>query len=434
MPIETVRRGEKTSAPTDEREGLSSIWRYLAFSKPYWPWLIIASVSGLVRMVPNLFLPWFVGRVIDHVIGAGQKTGQWNLSELWQMVGLFVLIMLAHIPASLGRLYGAQIAATSAVRDIRFHLFDRLQHLSLAFHNDRPTGSIVSRLMNDVGTAQSVFDAMFIQLFQQVLIAGTITVYLFARDWQWALICYAALPVYLITTRLVRRPLRKASRETLESMSQMSGYVQERLAMIREVQAFTAETHEKRHLRRKAESLRKYSLRQQMLNTLLTTASEVTRYSGSIIIILYGVYRVMHGHGTPGDVTTFYLYQQQLIGPLEWFSNIYATLYTAAAAADRVFDFFDTVPLVRDEPGAKRLSARRPPVVHFDHISFSYPSDNPVVILNDVSFEAKAGTRVVIVGESGAGKSTLMSILPRFYDVQSGGVIIDGQDIRTVTL
>ncbi|HEX2950835.1 MAG TPA: ABC transporter ATP-binding protein, partial [Armatimonadota bacterium] len=235
-------------------------------------------------------------------------------------------------------------------------------------------------------------------------------------------------------TRLVRRPLRKASRETLESMSQMSGYVQERLAMIREVQAFTAETHEKRHLRRKAESLRKYSLRQQMLNTLLTTASEVTRYSGSIIIILYGVYRVMHGHGTPGDVTTFYLYQQQLIGPLEWFSNIYATLYTAAAAADRVFDFFDTVPLVRDEPGAKRLSARRPPVVHFDHISFSYPSDNPVVILNDVTFEAKAGTRVVIVGESGAGKSTLMSILPRFYDVQSGGVIIDGQDIRTVTL
>lgn len=424
-------RERKTKEPAERERGLQSLWRYLGFSRPYWFWLVIASVTGLVRMVPNLFLPWFVGRVIDRVLGA--RGGHGDLSVLWPMVLAFVGIMLLHIPSSLGRLYGAQIAATSAIRDIRFQLFDRLQHLSLAFHNTRPTGAIVSRLMNDVATAQNIFDILFIQALQQLLIACTITVYLFTRDWQWALICFAALPVYLITTKLVRRPLRQASRATLESTSQITGYVQERLSMIREVQAFTAETHEKRRVRREVEGLRKYSLRQHMLNTLLITASEVTRYSGSVIIVIYGVYRVLHGGATPGDVTTFFLYQQQLLGPLEWFSNMYATLNTAEVAAERIFDFFDTEPLVQDAPNAKRLLCRRPPAVQVDGISFTYPGSRQTV-LQDVSFTAEPGTRVVLVGESGAGKSTLMSILPRFYDVQQGSIRIDGQDLRAVTL
>lgn len=426
-----MEENNPTTRAKERGHGRKSLLRYLGFSRPYWPWLAIASITGLVRMVPNLFLPWFVGRVIDRVLGAGGQSA--NMRELWLIVLAFIAIMLLHIPASLGRLYGAQIAATSAIRDIRYKLFDRLQHLSLSFHHTRPTGAIVARLMNDVATAQNIFDILFIQAFQQLLIAATITIYLFSRDWKWALVCFAALPVYLITTRLVRQPLRHASRAMLESTAQMTGYVQERLSMIREVQAFTAEVHEKRRVRREVEGLRKYTLRQQMLNTLLITASEVTRYSGSVIIVIYGVYRVLHGGATAGDVTTFFLYQQQLLGPLEWFSNMYASLNSAEVAAERVFDFFDTEPLVKDAADAKRLSCHHPPKVVVAGVSFSYPGSERLV-LHDVSFTAEAGTRVVLVGESGAGKSTLMSILPRFYDIQQGSILIDNQELRAVTI
>ncbi|MHB9026091.1 MAG: ABC transporter ATP-binding protein [Armatimonadota bacterium] len=456
MPAEV----EQTKRRADE-SGLGNIWRYLGFTKRYWVWLLIASVGGLIRMVPNfIFLPWFVGQVLDTVLGDVRRAPSGvqvifsmmlpglkslvalvmapgeneRLLTLWALVVLFALIMILHIPASLARLYSAQIAAVSAIRDIRFQLFDRLQRLSLAFHATRPTGSIVARMMTDVGTAQNVFDVIFIQLFQQILIATTILLFMFTRDWAWTLVSLGAVPIYLICTRLVQRPLRRASREMLESISSMSGYMQERFGMIREVQAFTAETHEKRHLRREVESLRKYTLRQQLLNTLLVTASEVTRFSGSVLLVVFGVYRVMGGHATIGDVTAFFLYQTQLLGTLEWFSNTYANIHASAAAADRVFEFFDTERLVRDAPGVKRLVVHRPPAVEFDHVSFSYPTDDPVTVLQDICLEVKPGMRVVLVGESGAGKSTLMNILPRFYDVQAGRILIDGQDIREVTV
>ena len=409
--------------------GLTSIWRYLRFSKPYWPWLAIGSVAGLVRMVPRLFLPWFAKQFIDLLIAHNTHS-----PRLWHLVLLYGIILLCHIPASMGRLYGAQVAALSAIRDIRFQLFDHIQRLSLAFHSNRATGSIVARVMNDVTIAQGVYDQLFIQMPQILILLGTTSSVLLWTNWHWALVCFAVLPIYFITTRSIRTPLHLASRRILENYSQMSGYMQERFGMIREVQAFTAEIHEKRQLRREVEYLRNNSLRQQFLNTLLVTSSELTRYLGSLIILIYGAYLYLHGQATAGSITMFLMYQQQLSDPLDWLSTTYAGLHSAAAAADRVFEFFDTEPLVRDAPDARRLRTRRPPEVRFDGVGFCYPAENPVVVLDDITFTAKPGMRVVLVGESGAGKSTLLNILPRFYDIQRGSIRIDGQELRAVTL
>ena len=232
------------------------------------------------------------------------------------------------------------------MRDIRFFLFDHLQRLSLAFHTRRPTGEIVSRLMTDVGTAQYVFDLVLIQTFQQLLIAGVSCSLMLLRDWRWALVSLSTLPIFLVTTRLVRRPMRRASRETLESTSRISGQVFERMAMIREVQAFTAEIHEKKRVRREVEMLKKYTLRQQFFSALMVAASEITRFSGIVVMLCYGAFRVMYGHATVGDFVMFAGYQTMLLGPLDFFSNLYTQLSASAAAADRTFEFFDTAPSV----------------------------------------------------------------------------------------
>jgi len=423
---------ENTGEKKDQ--GLRNLWRFVGYSRPYWFWVAVGSVTGLVRMILYLYMPVFSKQLIDHVLVVTNVTYDARLHALWAMLPPFLVLLAFHAVATVGRFYWSQVAAMNAIRDIRFFLFDHLQRLSLSFHTRRPTGEIVSRLMNDVGTAQYVFDLILIQAFQQLLIAAVAAVMLLQRDWQWALVSFATLPIFLITTRLVRRPMRRASREVLESTSRMSGQVYERMAMIREVQAFTAETHEKKQVRREVEMLKKYALRQQMFSSFMVAASEITRFSGQVVMLFFGAYRVMHGHATVGDLVLFSSYQVMLLGPLDFFSNLYTQLHVSAAAADRTFEFFDTEPAVKDAPDARRLLARRPPAVQFEHVSFSYPSDNPVITLNDISLAVQPGWRVVLVGESGAGKSTLMNILPRFYDVQQGKILIDGQDIRAVTL
>ncbi|KKK84352.1 hypothetical protein LCGC14_2784220, partial [marine sediment metagenome] len=135
---------------------------------------------------------------------------------------------------------------------------------------------------------------------------------------------------------------------------------------------------------------------------------------------------------TLGMLPMFFMYTQRVLRPINFFARLYTRLQRSASAADRVFDFFDTEPDIRDKPDAEALVLVTAPAVRFERVSFSYPTDKPAVVLKEIDFEVPAGTRAVLVGESGAGKSTLMSLLPRFYDVQAGRVLIDGRDVRDV--
>lgn len=418
---------------TRSNSGLKNLWRFMGYTRPYKMWLLGASVSGLIRMVLPLYMPTFVKNVIDNVLTAPGLNREERLHAMWSMLPVLALILVVHAGVTLGRIYWSQVAATNAVRDIRYYLFDHLQRLSLEFHHQRPTGAIVSRVMNDVNTAQSAFDMIFILASQQVLLTFVIAGYLLFRDWQWTLVSFVTLPVFILTTRLLREPVRSASRQVLETNSRISGHLQERIAMIREVQSFTAEDYESRRVQGQVRVLRGHTLRQAFLNAVLVAASEITRTLGLVVMLVFGVYRVLSGHATIGDVTAFYLYVGMLLAPIEILSNLYTTLQTTAVAADRVFEFFDTTPHIRDAPDAVEIEVVRPPGVRFEHVSFSYPDEPGQPVLKDVNLEIQPGWRVVLVGGSGSGKSTLMNLLSRFYSAREGSVLIDGQDIRRVT-
>jgi len=430
-------RSEGSSHAEEQRDvGLRNLWRFLAYSLPYWPLLVGGFIAGLVRMILPLYVPIFVKHVVDGALTPfvqKQATAAEAIHRFWNEVPLLLLLMGVHAVMTVGRFYLPNVAANSAIRNIRFHLFRHLQRLSLAFHTQRPTGGIVARLMSDVAAAQFAFDLLLIQTSQHLLNAGVIAVYLITKDWQWALVSFATLPIFVVTTRLLRRPMRRATREQREAVERMSGRVQERLAMIREVQSFTAETYEQRQLREDVEVLRRHTLRQQLLHGLLMAASEITRILGLVIVLGFGVYRVVYSNVTVGEVISFYMYVGMLLHPVESLSNLYTQLHVAAAAADRVFEFFDSEPDIKDAPGATVLNVRCPEV-RYENVSFAYPRENPVIVLRNINLVAPPGSRIALVGESGSGKSTLLSLLPRFYDVQEGRVLIDGRDIRSVTL
>jgi ABC-type multidrug transport system fused ATPase/permease subunit len=384
-------------------------------------------------MVMPLYMPAFVQKVIDKcLVVSGLSTAE-RFGILWSMMPLLVLILAVHAVATLGRVYVSQIAATNAIRDVRYRLFDHIQRLSLEFHAHRPNGSIITRLMNDVATAQGAFDVLFIQAAQNILNAVVITGYLFWRDWQWALVSLVTVPAFLLTTNFIKGRIRKASRQVLDANSRISGHLAERISMVREVQSFTAEDYETRRVKHQVRVLKGYTLRQQFLAAILLMASEITRTVGLVVMLIFGVHRVVSGKATVGDVTAFYLYVGMMLAPVEFFANLYANLQSSAAAADRVFEFFDAVPGVQDDVDAITLQVSRPPSVDFENVTFAYPNDPASTILKNVDIHVQPGWRVVLVGGSGSGKSTLMSLLLRFYDPVQGRVLVGGQDIRAVT-
>jgi subfamily B ATP-binding cassette protein MsbA len=431
-------RRDGDAAPHEQEHGtdFGNLWRFLAYTLPYWKHLVAGAITAIARMAMPLLMPIFLGWVIDYVLTpyldgevdrAGAKT------ELWTIVTIFGVVALLHTGVTMGRFYWPSVSIAHAIRDIRFNLYQRLQQMPLGFHQSRPTGGIVARVIADVMTAQKTIERIVIVTLQQMTRSLVIIGYLFWVDWMWALVAISTMPVFLVATRLIKARLRRASRKVAESVENLQGHMQERMAMIREVQAFTNEDHEEEYVRAETERLKDHTLKQRLLNGLLVVASELTRFGGLAVVMVFGAFRVMDRAASIGQFTTVYLYTRMLLQPLQFFANLYGQMHEAAAAADRVFEFMDMKPNIRDKPGAKQLQTDGPPEVRFDHVAFSYPGTDEQV-LQDVDFVAKPGERIAVVGESGAGKSTLMNLIPRFYDVDDGAVLIDGQNVRDLTL
>jgi subfamily B ATP-binding cassette protein MsbA len=425
-----------------ESVSLRNLWRFMGYLLPYWRSLSGGIITGLQRMILHLSMGLFLERSINWV-GTPYIRGEISFDTAWTRMGwmlaIMVLLLVQHFFASLGRTYLSHRAGASATRDIRFDLFSHLQRLSLGFHSQRATGGIVARVIADVESAAQAYDLVLIQMGQHVMRALVILVILLWMDWQWALVAFALTPLFALTTHLVRKPMRQATRRQREKVEEMSGLVQERFSMIREVQSFTAEPYEDQQVLGRAEQVRQHTMRQQLYNGLMMGGTEDTRFACLVVVVTFGIYRMTTlpteaAQQVVGFLPAFYMYTMQALHPMQFFANLYTQMQMAAAAADRVFQFLDTEPDIVDRGDEQPLAASRAPRVAFECVSFAYPTDDPAVVLDDVTFEVAGGSKAVLVGSSGAGKSTLMSLIPRFYDVQQGCIRVDGTDIRQATI
>jgi subfamily B ATP-binding cassette protein MsbA len=411
------------------------LWRYIGLALPYWWNFLLGAAGGMGRQVHGLYVPWMMAYLIDAV-GTPYLKGMLKTSEVWSRTGwvmvLFADLLVFHVLMTMARFYFPYQGSGSVSRDLRKDLFAHLQGLSLAFHTQRPAGAQVARVMADVDAAQGIYDSLFIQLTQQLFTGVWVAVALLLKDWQWAVVVLIATPAFAMVARSIGKPLRLATRMYRQSFEGASAQAQERLAMVREVQAFTAENREEESIRGRFDALRKWTVRLGLLGGGFLGASEIARFLGTALVIAFGIYGIVHHRPgvTAGSLWLFVTYTDKLLFPIEYFADLYTRLQTAAAPADRIFEFLDTPPAIRDLPGAHKLEPQGALPVQFDAVSFAYPSKPSVMVLREVSFSVPAGARVVMVGESGAGKSTLASLLPRFYDVLTGRILIDGQDLR----
>ena len=410
----------------------SPLLRFLAFAKPYRWTIALVIVAGVAKFTLPLVPAWITQIIVDDVIRNERGVeSAIQVNILWRCAAVLAVIAVLEVVAVYYRGLASVKLASSVAYDLRRGLWKHLQRLSLSFHQSRPTGKLVSRLMSDVAVSQQMLGGGIINVAIDAVSATAAMVTLLVISWELTLVVLCVLPIYAVLYHKINPRIRQASHDVQEQTSIISGSAVERLNGVAVVQSFAQERAEQHRFKVEVAELRGRHYRRGKLNQIMLASSEfLTAISVGIVWIL-GAYFAIQGHISTGQVIRFLATMALLLLPIRRFSDINVVYQNSMAAIERVFSIFDIAPDVQERAGAVSdapVSGR----IEFDRVQFHY-NDRPPVLL-DLSFTIEAGERVAIVGESGAGKSTLVMLISRLYDVRGGSIKVDGVDVRDYKL
>ena len=411
----------------------NALWRYLAYAKPYRWSILLMIVAGVAAFVLQIIPAEITRHLVDRVIsnqGEMDKAARYNLLA-WLAGGLVAITAGFALAGYVQGIMTVKVS-TSMVFDLRQNLWKHLQRLSLDFHQSRPTGTLLSRLMSDIGMSQQMINGGIVRVVIDMGSASTALVVLFYTNWKLTFVVLAVLPIYALMYRKINPQIRRASHDVQEQRSVMSGLAVERLNGIAVVQSFAQEPAEARHFADESNQLRGLAVQRGRLAKMLGAASTfLVMMARRGVWVIGAAIAIGSGELTAGQIIKFTAIAGMLYNPIRRFSEINVVYQTSMAAIERVFSIFDIIPEVRPKPDG-RDSVPGMGDIRFVNVAFHY-GEGPEV-LRDVGFSIRPGERVAIVGESGAGKSTLVTLIPRLYDVTDGAIYIDGVDIRDYRL
>ena len=405
------------------RNTRGTVARLFSYARPYTWQLIGVAVLVIIGTTSSLAGPILFGRAIDDYIIPGHVTGLARISII-----MLVVLLVGGLAAIVYGVLMVQIAQR-VVADIRAELFNHLQALSMAYHDQNRVGDLMSRVTNDTEAINRVLSNGLVQFITNTLMLGGIMVAMFILSWQLALGALILLPLMLYITMLVTRRSRVAFREVQYYLGSMNAVMEENIAGFRVVQAFARASDTMAQFEVVNASNRRSGTKADIITAALgpmfTTMSTITIAATALL----GGWLALEGIVTVGVIATFVIYIMNFFRPLRGIAMLYNHLQSALAGAERIFEVLDAAPSVPDRPDARPL-AKVQGAVLFDRVTFGYDPEKPV--LTDVSLEAKPGQTIALVGPTGAGKTTIINLLSRFYDVDEGSIAIDGRDIRQV--
>jgi ABC-type multidrug transport system fused ATPase/permease subunit len=404
-------------------------WRYRA--RLALAYISFFAAIGFALLVPRLF-----GTSIDRLIRIDASNGL--IIPLAVETPTLALMALALLGASLlrgvadfARTYTTDALSQKVAYDLRHLLYDRLQHLSFAYHDREHTGDLMSKATADVEQIRRFVNLGLVRSLDVLIRVVAITTILAFLNWKLALLSLAFVPFSVLQSTLVLRKLRPMWLRVQEIMGESVTVLQENLVGMHVVKAFAAEAYEQQKYDRKAQELREQHFQSERLQE--TNGVWMSLYFTCTLgmILWFGGWEVMRGQLTAGGLTQFVLYMNQLAFPIRQAARVIDSVSRAISSGQRLFAVLDAASPVAEKPHAKELGRARGQVC-FHQVSFSYDTRLPA--LQQVTLEAAPGQMTAILGAPGSGKSTIVSLLPRFYDVTTGQITIDGQDIRDFTL
>ncbi|OGP85383.1 MAG: lipid A export permease/ATP-binding protein MsbA [Deltaproteobacteria bacterium RBG_16_58_17] len=398
--------------------------RLLKLAKPHAVKFSIAMICMLVVGATTSALAFLVKPALDEIFLKRN-------AEMLKWIPLAVVgIYLMKGACNYAQTVLMNFIGQRVVADLRESLYRKIQTQSLAFFTKNPTGTLMSRITNDVGFIQGAVSEAVTALLKDSFTLVCLVFVIFYRDWRLAIIAMFVFPLAVYPIAKFGQKMRRVATGTQVTLGSLTTLLQETISGTRIVKAFSMEEYENKRFARENERLFRLNLKAVSINAVSSPFMEFLGGLGIAAIIFYGGYQVIHGQSTPGTFFSFLTALIMLYEPVKRLTNVNNTIQQGIAGAERVFGIIDLTPEIQNSNGALLLP-RIAREIEIRAVSFRY-EETPV--LRNISLQIRAGEVVAFVGMSGGGKTTLVNLIPRFYDVTEGAILIDGQDIRAVTV
>ncbi|KQL32487.1 ABC transporter ATP-binding protein [Psychrobacillus sp. FJAT-21963] len=411
---------------------MSSMKRYMQFVKPYNLQILLTIVIGIIKFAIPLFIPILIKIVIDDIIDENMAYEEKMKQLVYWLGGTALVFLIVRPPIEYYRQYLAQLVSNKILYDIRQKLYIHLQKLSLKYYSNTRAGEVISRVINDVEQTKNF---VMIGLMNVWLDLATILIaigIMLTMNVKLTIVTLLAFPFYAFSVKYFFGKLRDLTRKRSQALAGVQSYLHERVQGMSIIKTFTLEKHEQKLFNEANGEFLDKAVDQTIWNAKAFAVVNTITDIAPLLVIAYAGYEAINGRLSVGTMAAFIAYIERLYSPLRRLVNSSTTLTQSFASMDRVFELMDEQYDIVDKKGATTID-RSLGNVTFSNVSFQYDKEG-TTILNHVDFHVNAGETVAFVGMSGGGKSTIISLIPRFYDVTSGSVQIDGQDVRDVTI
>jgi len=410
--------------------------------RPHWKALTVALLAVLGVTVTDIIEPWPIKIVVDNLLQSKKLPGwlgefvsgifgQDKLAILNFAVAAVAVIAVVGAVSSYVERYMTTSVSQWVAHDLRQTLYNHVQRLSLTEYDETRTGDLISRVTSDIEAIQDFINSALLgMLVSGLTLFGMVGVMLYI-NWRFTLIALSVAPALFLVVFYFTRRIKKTSRAVRKKESELLSIVEEVLTSIRVVKAFAREDYEERRFASQSRENLETALKARSIKAKLSPVVEIIVAMGTCLVLWYGARLALSGQLSAGLLIVFLLYLGKMYKPMRELSKMTDTVSKAAVGYERIQEVLEIESRVRDLPQAQK-APRLKGKIEFDHVSFSYEEDKPV--LKDVSFKIEPGQVAAVVGPSGTGKTTIISLIPRFYDPRSGQVKIDGKDVRRFTM
>jgi ATP-binding cassette subfamily B protein len=427
--VDTPDAKDNEKEEKEEDEALSqdtALFELLGSSlRPYWPSMSLATILMFAVAGMNVVPPYLLQQAIDGPIAQG------NLQALWRITILYGATALAIFVLTFAYTYYLQYAAQRALADLRTRLFDHIFKQDYAFLMSTPTGDMVARLSSDIDNINQVLSSSIVVILVEGLTFIVIIWVMFSTNWRLALLAIVVMPVLALVTRYFRQRIRRSSSGERTAMALISSFLNEHLHGLTVVQLFGREEESEEEFDAYNSQYRQALINLRYHSAVFLAVQEVLAAVGTGLLLYGGGRGVLAGWATLGMLVAFFQYSQRAFQPILNLSQQYNAIQIALGAAERIYRMLKSEPQIVSPANPTPLPNLRGEI-EFRNVHFSYVPDEPV--LRGVNLHIKAGQSVAIVGATGAGKSSLASLLARYYDPVSGQVLLDGIDLRQISL
>ncbi len=404
--------------------------RLLTFTRPYRGTFIFVAFAAVGLSVAGLLGPIFLKNTID----LGMLPRDYELMLFY--IGLIVAALILEVVFQFSFIYYANWLGQTVIRDLRITLFDKMMRFKMAYFDKSAVGRLTTRTVNDIQTIASIFSEGLFTIASDVLKMLVIAGYMLYESWQLALISFSILPLLIYATRVFQKAMKSAFEQVRNQVANLNTFVQERITGMKIVQIFVQEKTEYDTFVAINKEHRKAWIKTVWYNSIFFPIAEI---SGSValgLIVWYGGMHVLPADAversgmTLGLITAFVQLSQMLFRPLRMIADKFNTLQMGMVAANRVFEILDTKAYIADQGTQAPQSIKGS--IEFKGVYFGYNPQEPV--LKDINLSVETGQTIALVGATGAGKSTIINLLSRFYEIDKGGIYIDGVELKDYTL